>query len=99
MANKLYITGFQNLIVANGTVAAPALPSVDDLTITIAGSSAQSDALGSKTRFVIIKPDADCWIAYGRDPSAVVDRHPVGAGESRFYGVFPGMKFAVLAKS
>lgn len=98
---KLYITGFANLVfVQRGAVMAPMGPAIYHDTIDITGSHLENATpIPAGVGFVIVKPDADCWFDFGKDAEAAADEHPIGAGESRFYGVMPGFKFSTLAKS
>lgn len=74
-------------------------PAVTEQEITIGGASAQSAAFNARTRFVMVHAAAVCALAFGDNPTAVNNRHRLGAGETRFYGVSPGQKLAVITRS
>lgn len=97
----LYISEFKGMAISElgHQVSAPMSPPVTEQKVAIAGVSAQSSALSSNTRYVMVHTDAICSLAFGSDPTAVTTAHRMGANETRFYGVVPGSKIAVISNT
>lgn len=93
----LWITEFSNLGTTksgNNTVQAPFVPGVAEQAITISGTSAQSAAFNTNTRFVMLHTDTACYLAWGSNPTATTYQL-MAADETRFYSVNPSIKVAV----
>lgn len=74
-------------------------PAVAEQEINITGSTQSSAPFNARTRFIMVHAAAVCALAFGDTPSAVAGRHRLGAGETRFYGVSPGQRVAVITRS
>ncbi len=99
---KLYITEFASTAIdARGQpVAAPQNPVVaKQAFITSSGSSQQSAAFSGATRFIEYHSDGICSIDIGADPIADVNYRRMAANETRFEGVEPGHKLAVITNT
>lgn len=96
--SKLYITEYRWLgyDVNMNALAAPQVPSVREDSIEVTLSPQQSKPFMADTRFIGIKADTSCWLAFGEDPEARPGLHPVDVGERLYYGVFPGQKLSVI---
>lgn len=81
------------------TIPAPYMPPIAEQTVAISGASTQSAAFNTNTRFILVNCDATCSLAFGPNPSAVLTAHRMPANETRFYGVNPGDKIAVISNS
>jgi|SRR6267154_2354170 len=97
----LYITELKSIIFAgNQAVLAPASNTITaEQDVAIGGSSVQSAAFAATTNFVMVNCDSACSLAWGANPTAVTTAHRLGANETRFYGVIPGQKLAVIANT
>ena|SRR6266851_6432303 len=100
--STLYISEFSRLI-ADATGKEVAAPDFNYLIaeqrVTISGTHAESAALNSMTRFVLIATDVVCSIAYGPAPAAVNTAHRLAANESRFYGATAPNLFSVISNT
>lgn len=86
---------------AGDVAQAPSMPPIAEQHLTI-NTTVASAAFNAATRFIMVNADAACSLAFsadGTDPTAVVTAHRMGANETRFYGVNPGGKIAVVANS
>lgn len=63
---------------------------------TSSGSSQQSAAFGSATRFVRIHAAAKVHLAFGPDPTASTSSMGLSAGGTEIFGVTPGHKVAFI---
>lgn len=97
----LYITELQSLVTDSrgNIVAAANVPPIAEQQVGVTGSSAQSAAFNPATKFIMVQPDEVVSLAFGANPTAVVTAHRMAAGETRYYGVQPGQKVAVIANS
>ena len=78
--------------------AAPEAPFNTVQDVSFNSTEQQSVAFADGTRFIRIRPDADCVYAVGENP--VIGINPatfLGAGQIEFIGVKRGMKIAVKA--
>ena len=78
---------------------------VEELTITITGTSAQSAALSSGNnvamRRVRLFADTDCFVTWGADPTALgsgLGGRPLGAENPEVFGIESGQKIAVIER-
>jgi hypothetical protein len=95
----VYIAEFDRLLTdAQGkTVMAPHYPPVaPEQTVAITMTSAQSTAMGGTTRFVQLSCDAIFSFAVGPNPTATTTNSRVPANDTRFIGIDPGAKIAVI---
>lgn len=74
-------------------------PALAEQSVTIAGASAQSAAFNAATKYVMIHTDVACSVLFGANPTAVAASKRMAAGETRFHGVTPGHKVAVITNS
>lgn len=97
----LYITEYAFLARdgANYHIAAGREPAIAEQTVSVSGTSAQSSAFNAQTRFVMIHASESLHLLFGDNPTAVVTKHKMASGETRFYGVNPGDKVAAIAGS
>jgi len=79
-----------------GPAPAPLMPPLAEQVVAIGLTSVQSAAFSSSTTLIMVHADADCHLAFGDDPTADATLHQMGSGETRFYGVVPGSKIAVI---
>lgn len=98
---KLHITVFARAArdASNGLMPMPMAPPLAEDHINIGLESVQCDPFSQDATFVMIKAEADCCLAFGKDPVAEDGVHPVSAGEVRWYGVFPGHSIAAIEES
>jgi hypothetical protein len=96
---KLYISEFASVAVdhSNRPVGAPLAPGIAEQAIEIGVESGQSQKFKGQSRFVMLKAEAACHLAFGEEPRATTEFHYVAAGEVRFYGIHPHHKLAVIA--
>lgn len=99
----LYITEFSHIAPTatpgGETAPAPVAAGVAEQSMAITAGSTPSAAFNAKTFFVMIHTDAICSLAFGAAPTAVTTAHRMAANETRFYGVTPGQKVAVIANT
>jgi len=98
---KLYITEYaEQGRDSNGAILPVGMePAIAAQGVSIGASSTASSAFNGNTRFVLLHTDAICSVAFGVSPTAVATANRMGAGESRFYGVLPGHKVAVITNT
>jgi len=96
---RLYVTGYRWVGYDRNmsSLPCPATPSSFEWNLHISMLGKQSDPFPPETRFICIRPEGDCWLAFGENPEAVVGEHPIYAGERLFYGVFEGHRLSVIA--
>lgn len=97
MAN-INITECINIAGDSGGISYPApeapFNTVQD--VSFSATEALSAAFSDRTRFIRIRPDADCVYVVGNDP--LIGANPatfLGSGQIEFVGVKKGMKIAV----
>lgn len=81
---------------------APSMPPVTEQRLAIGGASTPSAAFNANTKFVMLHTDAICslaWTSDGSNPVAVATAQRMNAGETRFYGVNPNYKVAVITNT
>lgn len=66
--------------------------------VATTGTSAQSAALSSRTNLVRVYADADMFLAFGANPTAVADGTNLflAAGVVEYFGVTPSDKIAAI---
>ena len=74
----------------------PMTPALVEQSVEIGEVSKHSKPFNSATRLVMLKARADCSLAFGVEPKADPRFHFMDAGETRFYGVKPGHRVAVV---
>ncbi len=83
--------------VVNTPVPAPETPPLAEWSLEIGIESNQSKPFPEMAKFICVTAKAACCLAFGKDPTASPEFHPLEAGETRWYGVYPGHKVAVVA--
>ncbi len=79
-------------------VAAPDYPTVvPDQIVDITVGSLQSQPFSGHTRFIQFTTDARCSYVISADPVATTINAPVNVGDTRFVGVQPGHRIAVIS--
>lgn len=67
--------------------------------VTFSGTSAQSNAMQTRTSAVELYSTKACWIKFGTNPTAVANDGSsfyLDAGLFKVYGIAPGQKIAVI---
>lgn len=96
----LYITEFQRMADDDRSVAQMAeMPPVAQQTVAIGGTSAQSSAFNTLTRFIRVHTDSYCSIEFGADPTATAAKARMAADSTEYFGVVPGQKVAVITNT
>lgn len=96
----LYITEYDRIAFdGRSAVQAPQEPALTVQTVAIGGSSTQSAAFNSATRYIEIHTDAVCSYLIGSNPTATASKTRMAANTSKFVGVVPGQKLAVITNS
>ena len=106
----LYITELDTLGTPTEGGSAPIahLPPIAEQTLAIAGSSGQSSAFNTATRFILVETDAVCAIAVGPNPTAqtssgtatgasAIGTARLAAGDREYFAVTGGHKIAVIS--
>lgn len=99
--STLHITEFSGLQTTpfRGEITAAVVPPLADQTVAISGTSTKSNAVNAGTRLVRISVNANCYLAFGPDPTATSDMMPMDAGAVEYFQVLMGSecKIAVIA--
>ncbi len=95
---KLYVTIYKGLArdVVNTPIPAPETPSLAEWSLEVGFESKQSDPFPMNAKFISVTAGVDCCLAFGKDPVAKTEFHPISEGETRWYGVYPGQRLAVI---
>lgn len=72
---------------------------VVEQTVAIGGASAQSAAFNAATTLVRIHADSVCSILFGLNPTATATSARLAAGQTEYFGVYPGTKVAVITNT
>jgi|SRR4051812_3102165 hypothetical protein len=68
--------------------------------LAVAGTSAQSAAVGGNTTIVRIYATQDCWVALGPNPTAAANTSMfLAAGAPEYLAINPGEKIAAIQAS
>lgn len=99
--STLYITEFTNMAgIGSRFVNVAPLPPVAEQTVTISGSSTQSNAFNAATQMIRLVTDATCSISVGANPTAATTNARISANvEPEYFAVQPGQKLAVITNS
>lgn len=99
--STFYIAQFDNMPNAanSAVVMAPHYPPLNEQTLTISGSSAQSTPMVIGARYAQLSTDAVCSFAVGVNPVATTANSRMAANETRFIGVDPGQIIAVISNT
>lgn len=94
----LYIAEYDRLATdLNGRpILAGNEPPIAEQTVAIGGSSTQSAAFNSQTRYARVHADAICHILAGKNPTATTSKQRMAADQTEFKAVTPGDKLAVI---
>lgn len=75
---------------------------IQEMTITISGTSAQSTAITADSRRrkrVRLFTDTDCFVTWGSDPTAASgSSRPMGAENPEYFDIEAGHKIAVITR-
>ncbi len=99
--SNLFVTIYKGMArdVVNTPVPAPEMPPLAEWSLEIGVESNQSRPFPEATKFIHVKAGGPCCLAFGKNPIADANYHPLDAGEVRWYGVYPGHKIAVIMYS
>lgn len=98
----LFICEYDKMGVIRGQQTAIALePPVAEQTVAIGGTSTQSSAFNSATRYVRLHTDAICSILFGTDPTATAAKKRLAANQTEYFAVPSGgtHKVAVITNT
>lgn len=95
----LYITEFARLYSNPNGVCQTAYqpPTTADQTVSIGGSSTQSNAFNAATNIVRLHADSICSVEFGSNPTASTTCARMAANQTEYYAVVPGQKVAVIS--
>lgn len=98
---SLYIAEFDSLPLEyyQRTVPATRLVTLAEQVVSIGGSSTQSAAFNTLTRWIEIHPDATCSIAGGSNPTATTSNRRLKQDERVYLAVNGGDKIAVITNT
>lgn len=74
-------------------------PPVANQTVAIGGSSTQSSAFNSSTKFVRLHTDAICSVEFGANPTASTSTRRLSANSTEYFSVPAGGSFKVAVIS
>lgn len=99
----LYITEFEQVSAGTNGLqvqAALQLP-VAEQTVTVSGTTAQSNALDDRTRLVRLQCDGICSILFGTNPTATTAKMRMTAGQTEYFmvGGKSGLKIAAITNT
>jgi len=94
----LNITEFRGaMIQSNVMTPAYRVPEIATSNLTFTGTSAASAVFNAATQVVRLKPDADCCITFGTDPTATNAKIKMSAGDvADFWLDRTGLKVAAI---
>lgn len=96
----LYVSEYSQAGTAGpGMLPVAAEPGATTQTVAIGGTSAQSSAFGTTTRFVRVHTDAICSIAFGSNPTATTAKLRMAANQTEYFAVRAGDKVAVISNT
>ena len=95
----VYVSEYTSLGTDDNGVRLPISPGVAaaEQRIAVGATSAQSAAFGPHVRFVRVHASEAVGLAFGAAPTALDNRHVLGAGATEWYSVAPGHRLAVIA--
>lgn len=71
-------------------------PAAVQTPVNVTGTSAQSAAFGSTTRFVRLRADIACHFVVGTNPTATTNDTPLDANSAEYFQVPAGHKIAAI---
>jgi hypothetical protein len=96
----LYVTEFATIPNIRGNVGQLApRPALTTQTVAIGGTSTQSSAFGTTTRYIRVHTDAICSTAVGANPTATTSSERMAADQTEYWAVQPGDKIAVISNT
>ena len=96
----LYITEYARVAAdPNGDLAMSLEPPVAEQTISITGSSTQSNAFNTATKFVRLHTDVVCSVLFGLSPTVTTSSGRMAANQTEYRGVPQGGSFKVAVIS
>lgn len=96
----LYISEYTNIGLTNGVnIPVPQEPPIAEQTVAITGTSAQSAAFNSATKYIQVHTDAICSVLCGSNPVATTSKKRLPADVTKEFGVNPGDKIAVISNT
>lgn len=97
----LYVAEYSDIVqTVRGGTAIPQDPPIAEYTVPISGSSTQSPAFNTATRFVRIETDAICSVSVNvANPVATAANGRLAANQTEFRGVTAGNKLAVITNT
>ena len=72
------------------------MPPQQEQSVKITSESKQSKMFKPTTKFIMVHNEESCCLAFGKEPTASPLYHMLSVGETRFYGVQPSHKLAVI---
>lgn len=97
---KLYISEYTRMPTdTRVSVPTGAEPAIATQAVAISGTSAQSAAFNTNTRFIRVHTDAICSVKFGASPTATTDDARLAANQTEFFGVVAGQKVAVITNT
>lgn len=74
----------------------PVEPAIAEQNVAIGGTSTQSAAFNTNTRFVRVHTDVLCAVKFGANPTAVATAHRMADESTEWLAVSGGHKVAVI---
>jgi hypothetical protein len=98
---SLYIEEFESSGIARAGQSLPAglQPGLASQKVAIGGTSTQSAAFNTRTRFVRLHTDAICSVEFGASPTADNTNMRMGEGQTEYFSVNGGDKVAVITNT
>lgn len=97
---KLYISEYAELGTIHGEKFPVATePPLAEQTVSIGGSSTQSNAFSSQTKYIRVHTDAICSVLVGANPEATASKKRLSADQTEYFAVAGGDKIAVITNS
>jgi hypothetical protein len=86
---RLYIKQYATLASdGNGaTIPVGQEPAISESTVDIELTANQSGLIDANCNYVRLYADAACHLAFGENPTATTDQHPLGAGGMEYVGI------------
>ena len=97
---KVYISEYQRMPTDGRAVfQGGAEPAVATQVVAIGGTSTQSAAFNTLTKFVRVHTDAICSVLFGENPTATANSPRLAANQTDYFGVVAGQKVAVITNT
>ena len=96
----LYIWEFSDVLALSDKLMAASAPGIlQQVPVTIGVGSAQSAAFSGATKFIRVHNDVVCSINIGFNPTATAQNARMAAGQTEYFGVWPGQQIAVITNT